>query len=39
MKTRHRYLTIQRLIETISEVEFPEFQREPIVWDLERNRG
>jgi hypothetical protein len=39
MKTYHTdYWTIEKLRETIDRIEFPEFQREPTVWDLEKKQ-
>lgn len=38
MKTKHDNWPIKRLIENIGQIEFPEFQREPTVWDLEKKQ-
>ena len=38
MKTRHEYWTIEKLRNNIDNIEFPEFQREPTVWDLEKKQ-
>lgn len=34
MKTRHDNWKIEKLVENIAQIEFPEFQREPTVWNL-----
>lgn len=34
MNTNHDYWTIEKLLENIGNVEYPEFQREPFVWNL-----
>jgi hypothetical protein len=38
MKTEHKNWTIRELVEQISKIEFPEFQREPTVWGLEKKQ-
>jgi len=38
MKTQHEYWTIEKLSKNINNIEFPEFQREPTVWDLEKKQ-
>lgn len=38
MKTDHAYWTIGKLRENINKIEFPEFQREPTVWNLEKKQ-
>jgi len=38
MKTDHDYWSINKLIENIDQIEFPEFQREPTVWGLEKKQ-
>lgn len=38
MKTQHVYWTIENLRKRINSIEFPEFQREPTVWDLEKKQ-
>lgn len=38
MKTQHKYWTIEELSKNIDNIEFPEFQREPTVWDLEKKQ-
>jgi hypothetical protein len=38
MKTRHVYWTIEKLRKSINSIEYPEFQREPTVWDLEKKQ-
>ncbi len=38
MKTNHKYWPISKLVENISEIEFPEFQREPNVWKLDKKQ-
>ena len=38
MKTQHEYWTIEKLRQNINNIEFPEFQREPPVWDLEKKQ-
>ncbi len=38
MKTHHQYWTIEELSKSINSIEFPEFQREPTVWDLEKKQ-
>jgi hypothetical protein len=38
MKTDHAYWTIGKLIENINKIEYPEFQREPTVWNLEKKQ-
>lgn len=38
MKTFHKYWKITDLLENIDKIEFPEFQREPTVWKLEKKR-
>ena len=38
MKTHHDYWTIDKLIENINKIEFPEFQREPTVWTLDKKQ-
>lgn len=38
MKTQHVYWTIENLRKKINSIEFPEFQREPTVWDLEKKQ-
>ncbi len=38
MKTRHIYWTIEKLSKNINNIEFPEFQREPTIWDLEKKQ-
>lgn len=38
MITTHRHWTIEELSKNISSIEFPEFQREPTVWNLEKKQ-
>jgi hypothetical protein len=38
MKTEHQYWTIDKLIKNKNTIEYPEFQREPTVWDLEKKQ-
>jgi len=38
MKTEHEYWTIENLRSKINQIEFPEFQREPTVWNLEKKK-
>ena len=38
MKTQHQYWTIEKLSKNYNNIEFPEFQREPTVWDLEKKQ-
>lgn len=38
MKTEHKNWTILELREKISKIEFPEFQREPTVWGLQKKQ-
>ncbi len=38
MKTRYENWTIKDLIEKINKIEFPEFQREPTVWRLDKKQ-
>ncbi|MFC2062601.1 DUF262 domain-containing protein [Chloroflexota bacterium] len=38
MKTTHRYWEINDLLANIGGVEFPEFQREPTVWKIEKKQ-
>jgi hypothetical protein len=38
MKIRHEYWTIEELRKNINKIEFPEFQREPTVWNLEKKQ-
>lgn len=38
MKIQHKYWTIRELRESFIKIEFPEFQREPTVWDLEKKQ-
>lgn len=38
MKTQHVYWTIEELSRNVNNIEFPEFQREPTVWDLEKKQ-
>jgi len=38
MKTQHAYWTIDKLSKTTNDIEFPEFQREPTVWNLEKKQ-
>ena len=38
MKTLHDYWTIKKLTENINKIEFPEFQREPTVWNLDKKQ-
>jgi len=38
MRTQHEYWTIEKLSKNFNNIEFPEFQREPTVWDLEKKQ-
>lgn len=38
MKTNHDTWTISKLVKNAHRIEFPEFQREPNVWDLEKKQ-
>lgn len=38
MKTIHKYWPISELVKNIGEIEFPEFQREPNVWKLDKKQ-
>ncbi len=38
MKKNNQQLTIRSLLEMIDDIEFPEYQREPTVWNLDRKR-
>ena len=38
MKIKHDYWAIEKLINNINKIEFPEFQREPTVWQLDKKR-
>jgi len=38
MRTEHTYLDIEFLTKEIGNIEFPEFQREPTVWKLDKKR-
>jgi len=38
MKTIHKYWSISELAKNIGEIEFPEFQREPNVWKLDKKQ-
>lgn len=38
MKTQHESWTIEKLSKSINNIEFPEFQREPTVWGLEKKQ-
>lgn len=38
MKTIHKYWKISELIENTGKLDFPEFQREPTVWKLEKKQ-
>lgn len=38
MKTHHEIWTINKLIQNINQIEFPEFQREPTVWNFEKKQ-
>jgi hypothetical protein len=38
MKTIHKYWPISELAKNIGEIEFPEFQREPNVWKLDKKQ-
>lgn len=38
MKTRHDNWKIKKLVENIAQIEFPEFQREPTVWGLDKKQ-
>ena len=38
MKTSYEYWTIKKLVENVNCVEFPEFQREPTVWNLQKKQ-
>lgn len=38
MKTRHETWSISELIERIDRIEYPEFQREPSVWNMDKKR-
>lgn len=38
MKILHKYWTIETLLENYNKIEFPEFQREATVWDLEKKQ-
>jgi hypothetical protein len=38
MRTQHEYWTIEKLSKNFNNIEFPEFQREPTIWDLEKKQ-
>ena len=38
MRTIHKYWPINELVKNIGEIEFPEFQREPNVWKLDKKQ-
>ncbi|MFC1563682.1 DUF262 domain-containing protein [candidate division KSB1 bacterium] len=38
MLTKHDYWTIEKLVKNYNDIEFPEFQREPIVWTLDKKQ-
>ncbi len=38
MRTIHKYWPISELVKNIGEIEFPEFQREPNVWKLDKKQ-
>lgn len=38
METLHKVWTIKKLSENVSKIEFPEFQREPTVWKLDKKQ-
>ncbi len=38
MKTFHENWTVRKLTENLDKIEFPEFQREPAVWNLEKKQ-
>src|SRR3972149_3849177 len=38
MKTTHIYWTINELVKNTGKLDFPEFQREPTVWKLEKKQ-
>ena len=38
MQVEHQYWTIKQLREYIDVIEFPEFQREPTVWKLDKKQ-
>jgi hypothetical protein len=38
MKTEHHYWTVEELVRNIEQIEFPEFQREPTVWKLDKKQ-
>lgn len=38
MNTEHHYWSIDKLITNINKIEFPEFQREPTVWKLDKKQ-
>lgn len=38
MKTHHENWTIKKLTENLNKIEFPEFQREPSVWKLDKKQ-
>lgn len=38
MKTEHKYWTVAELLKNIEQIEFPEFQREPTVWKLDKKQ-
>lgn len=38
METEHKYWTVAGLLKNIGQIEFPEFQREPTVWKLDKKQ-
>jgi len=38
MNTHHEYWSIRKLTENLDRIEYPEFQREPTVWNLEKKQ-
>lgn len=38
MKTLHQYWTVNDLVRNIEQIDFPEFQREPTVWKLDKKQ-
>jgi hypothetical protein len=38
MNTVHQYWTVNDLVKNIEQIEFPEFQREPTVWKLDKKQ-